>query len=154
MNFGERWFPAADGGNVVGRFSESPKVDVKASQEKGKNVYIQVPVLLSKFPGSVDVASQQVKPSNEKELTDRFPEAWKYYLASKEAPADGDIPAVTSGTPLHMAEFIPRDKIAWLQTIGFSTVEQLAEMSDTTVGNLARGASTWRKKAQEFVKRT
>ena len=155
MNFGERWFPASDGGNVVGRFDEAPKVDVKASEAADKNVYVQVPILLSKFPGSTDVACQQVKPFNKKELIARFPDAWAYYQSAKQAPAvEGDIPAVTSGTPLHLAEFIPRDKVAWLQTIGFSTVEQLADMSDMTVSNLSRGASTWRKKAQEFAKRT
>ena len=155
MNFGERWFPASDGGNVVGRFSEAPKVDVKASEAAQKNVYVNVPILLSKFPGSVDVACQQVKPMNERDLVARFPDAWAYYQASKAAPPmENDIPAVTSGTPLHLAEFIPRDKIAWLQTIGFSTVEQLAEMSDATVQNLSRGALGWRKKAQEFAKRT
>jgi hypothetical protein len=48
---------------------------------------------------------------------------------------------------------MPREKLAWLAELGFSTVEQIANMSDTTVQNL-KGAAKWRKQAQEFLKRT
>ena len=158
MNFAERWFPATDGGGVVGRFSEAPKVDVRASEAKGKNVYLMVPVLLSKIPGSSDVSSQQVKPFNEKELTARFPGAWEYFQAQKAEETAHRVETKEEvkpmvGTPLHEADFLPRDKLAWLQTIGFTTIESIAEMSDAVAQNLKSG-TTWRKKAIEFLKRT
>jgi hypothetical protein len=157
LNQIERWYPAADGGNIVGKFVDAPRVNVKASEEARKNVYEMVPVLLSKAPGSVDVSSQPVKPFNKAELTSRFPQAWEAYEQIKAARASehqSDEPSRCGITPLEKADFLPRDKLPWLHDLGFSSIEQLASMSDMTMHTMGRGAATWRKKAQDFLKRT
>jgi hypothetical protein len=161
MHFGETWFPSKGDSKIVGRVGETRAVDRAASEKAGKTVWKSVPCLLSKVPGSIDESSQVIKPHNQKELTDRFPGCWDWYLKMKEQSVDAKAPpspflpegASTAGTPLHEADFIPRDKIAWLSSLGFSTVEQIASMDDVTVQNI-RGASKWRKQAQEFLKRT
>lgn len=153
----DQWFPCAEGGNVVGKFVDADQVDVKASEVAGKTIYRKIPVLLAKFPGSIDVSSQAVKPSNQRELVGRFPEAWDHYqdLKSKELPPPAvEVISAPKGIPLDRADFLPRDKVAWLHAQGFTTVEHLRDMSDSVVQNLGRGAATWRKKAGEFLART
>jgi hypothetical protein len=152
----ERWFPAVESNVVVGRFVDVETVDVKASEEAQKNVYKKVPALQAKVAGSQDVSVQAVKPFNAKELKERFPGAWEHYeeiKAMEPAPVVVEVIAqAPKGTPLHEAPFIPRERLAFLHELGFSTIEQVAEMSDTVVQNLGRGAMTWRKKAQEHLK--
>jgi hypothetical protein len=158
MHFGETWFPSKEDSSIVGRVSEAKTVDKPKSDIEGKTVWKMVPVLLSKVPGSQDVSSQAIKPHNKDQLCGRFPGSWEWYEKEKSmvaAPvASPFVPAgAASGTPLHDADFMPREKLAWLAELGFSTVEQIANMSDTTVQNL-KGAAKWRKQAQEFLKRT
>jgi hypothetical protein len=155
----EVWFPSVEDSRIVGRITEARTCDPVASEKAGKTMWKMVPVLESKIPGSLDVSAQAIKPHNRDQLCARFPGSWEYYEKSKEmvasAPASPFVPEgpAVSGTPLHTADFIPREKLAWLSELGFSTIEQIAEMSDMTVQNL-RGASKWRKQAQEFLKRT
>jgi len=161
MHFhGETWFPSKEDSTIVGRVTEAPTVDLPESEKAGKTVWKMVPVLHSKVPGSHDISSQAIKPHNREQLCGRFPGSWEHYEAAKKAQeaapavANPFVPATSAGgTPLVQADFIPRDKLAWLAELGFSTIEQIAAMSDTTVQNL-RGASAWRKKATEFLKRT
>lgn len=150
----EMWFPSKEEGGVVGRIAEARAPDVKASDAAGKTIWKMVPVLLSKIPGQHDIASQAVKPHNKAELCARFPGAWERYEAEKNMTAQQPaFPVTLDGTPLDKADFLPREKLAWLVTLGFSTVEQIADMSDATTQNI-KGASKWRKQAQEFLKRT
>lgn len=155
----EQWFPA--GGNasstVLGRFIDAERIDKKASEEAGETKYRMHPILQSKIAGSHDISAQIVKPFNEKELKDRFPGAWEHYESLKTQPTPQPTPDVVvavKGVPLHEADFLPRDKMPWLADLGFSSIEQLASMSDQTCQDLGRGALTWRKKAKEFIART
>lgn len=156
----EIWFPSKEAGaNVVGQVSETKTIDIVESEKQKTSCWKMVPVLLSKIPGkSHDVSSQAIKPHNKAEICGRFPGAWEAYEARKAQHVTGSvIPAAAvasmSGTPIDKADFLPRDKISWLITLGFTTIEQIAAMDDNTVQNL-RGAATWRKKAIEFLKRT
>jgi hypothetical protein len=155
----EVWFPSVEDSRIVGRVTEARTCDHVASEKEGKTVWKMVPVLESKIPGSLDVSAQAIKPHNRDQLCGRFPGSWEFYTKAKAehqpGPASPFVPEgiATSGTPLHVADFLPREKLAWLSELGFSTIEQIAEMSDMTVQNL-KGASKWRKQAQEFLKRT
>jgi hypothetical protein len=156
------WFRSVEKehGGVVGRIADSDCYDRAASEKAGTTVYKKVPVLLSKIPGSHDVSSQAIKPHNKETLCKRFPGAWEAYEKEKAererlAKANGqEEPAVLTGTLLAEADFIPRGQLPRLHSMGFSTVEQLASMSDMVVQNMGRGALSWRKKAKEFLQRT
>ena len=152
----DKWFPAIESTAVVGRFIDVEVVDVKASEAAQKNVYRRVPALQSRVAGSNDISAQAVKAFNKAELIARFPNAWEYYEAHREDDEPEDtVPVIRAakGTPLHTADFLPRAKLAWLEAQGFSTVEQVRDMSDVTAQGI-RGALQWRKKAGEFLKRT
>lgn len=153
----DKWFPAVESNQVVGRFIDVEVVDVKASELAQKNVYKKVPALQSKIAGSHDISVQAVKPFNKKDLMARFPGAWEHYEENRiEDEPEPIVPVIAAkkGTPLHAADFLPRDKQRWLEELGFSSVEQLRDMSDSTVQQLGRGALTWRKKAGELLMRT
>lgn len=150
----DQWFKAFEDGKlstlVVGRFVDGEAIDLKASEEKGKNVWKPVPMLESKIVGSHDISSQRVKDFNRDELINRFPGAWDHYMAGKEAVPEQ--PAVSaSGTPIEDLDFIPRQNMAWLRELGFTSAEQIRDMSDTVVQGLGRNALTWRKKAKEYL---
>jgi hypothetical protein len=153
----DKWFPNREDPRIVGRVAETRTCDRPASEAKGTTVWKMVPVMEAKIPGSIDVATQPIKPHNQKEICDRFPGAWEFYQEQKSGTAPPkpllDPAAPVIGTPLDKADFLPREKIALLITLGFSTIEQLAEMDDMRVQNL-KGSSRWRKQAIEFLKRT
>lgn len=154
----DTWFAGAGSwSNVVGRFVDVEVTDIKASEVEQKTVYKRVPALESKVPGSSDVSVSRVKEFNKKDLTARFPGAWDHYeLHHAQDTAEDEVPVVRgiAGTPLHKAEFIPRNAIPRLQDLGFSSLEQIRDMSDTTAQNIGHGAKAWRKKAGEFLART
>lgn len=158
----DQWFAAFEDGRkstlVVGRFIDGEVVDPIASEKAGKNVWKLVPLLESKIVGSHDVSTQRVKDGkdgNKAELTNRFPGAWEHYMGQKESAAAEPDPQVSvSGTPIETLDFIPRQNVAWLRELGFSSAEQIRDMSDTVVQGLGRNALTWRKKAKEFLERT
>ena len=162
----DQWFAAFEDGKkstlVVGRFIDGEVVDPIESGKKGKNVWKTVPLLESKIVGSHDVSTQRVKEDNLKdgikgnkeELMNRFPGAWDHYVAQKDVVDEPSAPLANSGTPIEELDFIPRQNIAWLRELGFSSAEQIRDMSDTVVQGLGRGALNWRKKAKEFLERT
>lgn len=158
----DQWFAAFEDGKkstlVVGRFIDGEVVDPLASEKAGKNVWKPVPILESKIVGSHDVSTQRVKDGkdgNKNELTNRFPGAWEHYVSQKDIVDASSAPGVSSsGTPIEELDFIPRQNVAWLRELGFSSAEQIRDMSDTVVQGLGRGALQWRKKAKEFLERT
>jgi hypothetical protein len=154
----DAWFPATgESAKVIGRFIDVEVTDSIASEKAKKTIYKRVAALESKIPGSNDTSVSRVKEFNKKELTDRFPGAWEHYESHREQQEDvSSVPIVraVSGTPLHLADFIPRNAIPRLQELGFSSLEQIRDMSDTTTQNIGHGAKAWRKKAGEFLTRT
>lgn len=160
----EVWFPAAESKNVVGRFVDVESVDAAKTREaeaKGEPVPVMIrrPALQSKIVGSHDVSVQLVKPFNASALRSRFVGAWEHYEAAKSRPAPvvEDVPLIEQtipGTPLHKADFLPKDRVAWLALQGVQTIEQLRDLSDGVVQNMGRDVAQWRKKADAFLKRT
>lgn len=148
----EVWFPALDSQSVVGRVVELEKPHPAKSREAQRPINVLVPVMLHKVAGSADYSVTELKPHTKGEICARFPGAWEYYEKQKastpEQPAEIAVPA---GTPIDKADWIPREKLAWLAMQGFQSVEQLAAMSDTQIQTLGPGARTWAKKAKQFL---
>lgn len=144
------WFPSSESQQVVGRFIDVESDDIAASKKAGKLVKMWRPALETKVVGSHDVSVQVVKPFNEIQLRARFPGAWEHYEAKKKGNPPPKIDPV-DGVPIEEANFIGKEKLAWLKMQGFVTVEQLATMSDAQIQNLGHGARTWKKKAGQFL---
>lgn len=158
----DRWFPSAEHSSVVGRFIEKMVESASASQAAGKSTFVPKVLLESKVAGTHDVAAQLVKPFNEADFRSRFPGAWEHFQAEREAnqarvalqPEHVPVRDPNGATPLGAVDFLPKDKISWLHDLGFTSVEQIAEMSDAQVQAVGRGAMSWRKAAQGWLKRT
>lgn len=152
----DRWYPAVESQAVVGRVIEMEFLHPAKSREAGQEVYIMVPVLESKIAsGSTDVAHQYLGhlPETERDtICKRFPGAWEAYMAKKAAKPgeDVELPGI-KGTPIDKADWVAREKLAWLKLQGFSTVEQLAALSDHQFQSLGHGSRTWAKKAKQYL---
>ena len=160
LNEGQ-WFPSSEHSSVVGRFVERMIESASASQAAGKSVHVPKLLLESKVAGTHDVSAQLVKPFNEAEFRSRFPGAWEHFDKVREANKarvevqPEHLPAIEgAGTPLHVVDFLPKNKLAWLAELGFTSVEQLAEMSDAQCQTIGHGSLSWRRNAQGWLKRT
>jgi len=152
MIFQQVWFPAVDSQQVVGRVVEIEKEHQARSREAKRPVKIVVPAMLHKVVTSDDYSVTELKDHNREEVCARFPGAWEHYVKLKGAPPakPEELPEI-KGTPIDQADWIAREKLAWLKLQGFSTVEQLAGMSDAQMQQLGAGARTWKKKASQYL---
>jgi len=156
----QQWFPAVDSPVVVGRVVEIEKPHTLKSKEAGEQVYVMVPAMEHKvLKDSADTSFQEIKPHTKDKLLRRFPGAWEAYMRRKgEEETQVEIPkpavvAAVKGTPIDEAiAFMPKGKVGHLKLIGFTSIEQLAEMSDEQTQSLGPGARNWRKKAREMLK--
>lgn len=150
----DRWFPQKGAPGVVGRVVEMEKPHPAKSRDENRPVHIMVAALQTRvLKDSSDVSFKELKPHNKDQILADYPGAWEYYVASKGAEfgKEVEVPPI-KGMSIDKADYIPREKLAGLKLLGFSTVEQLAEMSDEQVGSLGPGARSWRKKAQVLLK--
>jgi hypothetical protein len=148
----ETWFPALDSQSVVGRVVEIEKPHGAKTREAGKPVHIIVPAMLHRVAGSDETSVTEIKATTEKELRHRFPGAIEHYEKLKAASAATPTEIVVpDGTPLNKADWIPREKLNWLEMQGFVSVEQLAALSDAQIQQLGTGSRTWKKKAAQFL---
>ena len=150
----DKWFPQKGSQAVVGRIVEVEKLHPAKSREAQRPVSVLVPCVETKvLKDSADVSVRELKPHNKEQLLADFPGAWEYYEKVKGAANVNKVEEVphVEGMPIDRADYIPREKLAWLKIQGFSTVEQLAGMSDAQVMSLGPGARNWRKKAKELV---
>jgi hypothetical protein len=149
----DRWFPQKGTAGVVGRVVEIEKPHPAKSREANRPINVMVPALQTKvLKDSSDVSFKELKPHNKDQILADYPGAWDHYLASKggDVGKQAEVPQV-NGTPIDKADFMPKEKLAGLKMIGFSTVEQLADMSDEQVQSLGPGARNWRKKAKTLL---
>ena len=140
---------------AVGRFDDHTQEWVDSKGERRSRV---LPVLYHKAPASLDVSATACKDNPDGlKLKKEWPQAWEYYLKCKAtaATAPPPIPTATEfgikGTPIEDADFLGKDKLAYLKSLGFLTLEQLRDMSDSGCQNVGFGAKAWRKKAKEHL---
>lgn len=138
----EKWFPAAPPEKgVIGRFAYHDILDIPASKEKDEKVFQKVIVCWMKAAGSTDVSVVKVKEHNQRELTRRFSDAWRYF--------QGEIVEV-DGTPVS-ALGISNTKELELQLQGITTVEQLRDLSDAGCTNVGFGTRKLRELATDYL---
>lgn len=152
----EIWLPE-DGvkdSKITGRFIEQDHTYTTADGEKRTR---RVTMLLHKVPGSNDVSASLVKDNSDGvKLKTRFATAWADFENRKAAEASaGPVVATATaygikGTPIEDADFIGADRMAFFKSMGFLTIEQIADMSDSVCANFSGGVRL-RKKAAEFL---
>lgn len=151
----EMWFPIDGSDKVVGRFRD---LEQDITQQNGEKKTFSRPGLEARVAGnSNDISFQLMKDFNKDMLIKRCPLGWAHYEKYKAAPVEETVRPITDhggikGTPLEKMGAFNNERISWFHAQGIYTVEQLAAISDTTLGNLGMGARGWRKKAADFLK--
>lgn len=127
---------------VFPRFYPGKVLNTAKSEQVGYPVYDPVDRVEVFIPGEKDVADHIVRPNSP--YPQRWPVEWANYKASKEQRA--------SGTPLELLFPDQPDVAMQLNSLHIHTIQQLASLTDTGVGNIPRGLHLV-KTAQEYLNR-
>jgi hypothetical protein len=133
---GERVMAA--GKPFVRFFNQSMQLGFE-SQEAQRPVFTTVPFMELRHPGERDTICRRATRDDAM----RWIQEWKAYQAGRnEGP---------QGTP--MSILFPSDPgiCNTLKALDVHTVEQLAELTDTALGNIGMGARDWMMKAQRYM---
>ena len=133
-----QWDEQADK-NLVVRFFRMPVRNDTRSREEGRAIFDDVEMIEIRVRG--DRNNIVVHPIREDEKV-RFAKAYDQFRRGVEATQEG--------TPLSEWPIMSTSMVEELKYLGFVTVEQLAEASDTVCSKFA-GLLTWKQKAKAFI---
>jgi hypothetical protein len=144
--------PNTPNSKVVGRFVEWTKTWTDQNGDKKER---QVISLQTMVPGIAEPTSSIVPPGPVGDkIKKEYSAAWALFEKNRQRTVP-EVPTATehniAGTPIEDASFLGKDFIARLKLMGFLTLEQLADMSDTQCQNVGFGAKDWRRKAREHL---
>lgn len=108
------------------------------SEAAGHAVYEDLVMVHVQQPGDMQPVSRAFRPDDAK----RWPDQWRAYQEGKAAPIDG--------TPLSILFPASPSMVKNLESVGIHTIEQLADVTDTGLGNIPMGL-TLRDKAKAFL---
>jgi len=123
------------GANV--RFKLEAIPDEAQSRIAGRPIYKDVEMIEIRFPGQAAMVFQA-----EDKHRRYYPEEYKAFKAGQEAPV--------KGLPLEQWAMPTKAIIENLKTLGFRTVEQLADAKDDVIHKM-RSMAIWVKHAQDYM---
>lgn len=129
----------ADDARLFVTFSFEPRLDRRATDEAGRNVYRDVEFVTIKIPGDKLVSIHRPISASDKQ---RFPHQ---YAAFKNRAGEQVV-----GTPLTLWPGVRPAQIKELEFFNIRTVEQLASMPDSGAGQMM-GLATLKRTAQQYV---
>lgn len=142
--------------NAVLRFFEQPEKNNFASEQAGKPIFDTVLKAEVITPGqSASTLEVEIERVFSKFAGSKTPPRrsryYDKYKAQVEAYRSDSGEYVDSGTPVRSWAQIDRGTAETLAAQGIYTVEALAGISDTALGNLGTGARTLREQAKSFL---
>jgi hypothetical protein len=131
--------PHEDDKRLFVSFSFEPRLDRASTDKEGRNMYRDVEFVTIRIPGDKTVSIHRpVTPSDKQ----RFP---LQYAAFKNNRGEQIV-----GTPLNLWPGIRPSQIKELEYFNVRTVEQLASMPDSNVGQLM-GVQALKRAAQQYI---
>jgi hypothetical protein len=132
------------GHGLHARFFMYPEQDKAASLEAGRPIFEEVPYIVIRIPGDKTTEIQRPlrfgdTPSHDNH---KFAREYQAFIAGNEQSL--------LGTPLAEWGAITRSQVKEMEHFHIRTVEQLAEMPDSTLGNF-RGITSIREKARNYI---
>lgn len=124
--------------NVSARFEMHPRLHPAMSQQAGKPVYVDTPIVYIRVRD--DETNARIAHLVTDEHKRRFPRQWAEFETAHREPE--------VGTPLRMWPPITPAKLKEFQASGLLTVEQLAEAGDSAIGP---EADVWRERARNWL---
>lgn len=128
-----------DDARLFVEFVSRSVLDGEATKEAGRPVHKQVDYVRIRQPGERD---EIFKPADRTHQM-RFRRQWQDYQEGRESRPEGSPLDMIFPTNPEIVENLKYDKIF--------TVEQLAALSDTQLGNIGMGARQWQDKAKAFL---
>jgi hypothetical protein len=130
--------PQSPDGRLLAKFYNYPVQNMVKTQEEGRPIYEDFVFVEIRIPGDKNTVIQRKVKDEDKE---RFAPQWARF----QSGADQVI-----GTPLSVWGGLNASQVAELQAMNVTTVEQLAEVSDTHVSKWT-GLMGLRTRAKEFI---
>lgn len=125
--------------NLAVRFYMDAVEDESKTAEEGRLIAVDMEMIEIRVRGAKnDVVQRPARPEDYK----RFPGAYRAFKDNKDVAYEG--------TPLKMWPPVSKAMCLELEFLGFHTVEQLAEASDTVVGKYA-GMQKYKQLARSFL---
>ncbi len=132
------------GHGLHARFFMHPEQDKAKSLEAGRPIFEEVPYIVIRIPG--DKTSEIQRPIRFGDTTahdnHKFAREYQAFTAGNEQSL--------LGTPLAEWGAITRSQVKEMEHFHVRTVEQLAEIPDSTLGNF-RGITSIREKARNYI---
>lgn len=123
------------------KFEVVPTQDNKKSEEAGRPIFVDRTWIDIRIPGNrASGVRRPIRVGDEQ----RFPDHYKKFLDRKNQEE-------VEGTPLSEWPGLTRGQVEEMKFFHITTVEQLANVSDSHAGNF-RGFSQLKQKAAEFLK--
>lgn len=123
-------------------FSLEPKLDEKASATAGRPVFVDVEYIEKINPGiRLNIVKRPIEDRDRRDFAPQY-KAWKSGLADP-----------TTGTPLREWPQISRSQVETLAPHGVRSVEDLAELADSTCQSLGPGTLALKQKAKDWLEK-
>lgn len=137
-----------DDSGLLVSFYTHPEHQVAKSNEEGRPIYEDKPYIRIMYAGDRNrVTDRRVdfkgKNGNIPD-PERWPRQWAQYQAGEEQ--------VEEGTPVEEWSLISRSQALMLKGVHIKTVENLAAVTDATLGNLGHGGRALRDQAVAWLK--
>lgn len=125
--------------NTFAVFFKKARENKAKTAEEGRPIFDEVPYIRIMIPGDKDNIVERPVRENDKS---RYHAQWAAFEANDEQ--------FVSGTPLEAWPLVNRGQVEELKFFGITTVEQLADLSDSHAGKWA-GVVTLKQKAKSFL---
>ncbi len=130
----------ADADGVMATFYDRPVENRVASKKEGRPIYDSKTYVMILIPGqSKTRLDRHVKPDD----IDRWPDAWARYRKRERG--------IVNGTPLHEWSYLSATRLMELKALSILTVEQLAAVNDSALGNLGPDAADLVDRARQHI---
>ena len=121
------------------KFFSSPLKNDEKSLEEGRPIFDDVDMIEIRVRGTKDnIVQRPVRPDDKV----RFRDAWRHHQAGEQA--------AQSGTPLAQWPIMASSQVEEMKYLGFVTVEQIANASDSVVSGIT-GMQGLKNKAKAFI---
>lgn len=121
-------------------FEADTVLDQAASAQAGRQIYREREMVKIVTPGNMlNIFATEVTD----EHRNRWPEAYKAFKDGRDLTTDG--------TPLEEWPILNRAMVAELKHLGFRSVENLANASDTALQTIGKGGYSIRERAKAFL---
>lgn len=128
-----------ENGALVEFYRDAVQNNFKSSQE-GRPIYDDKDFVKIQTPGDTKTTVVRLVTDQDKQ---RFPRSWEAYQRNVELAQEG--------TPLEEWNLISRSQTKELKHVGISTVETLADVSDSNIQKLGPGYSQLRQRARQYL---